>query len=148
MGCLLWEIWRKFTALKRHRTVLGVFQLWQTSKRLIENAGDDIFYSALSHFIHQCWLIFIRWQPYQYIDFHYKEKTTPRPYYIFMMWNIYQERWPLYWNGALHLWKYWPSAVHHDVIKWKHFPRYWQSPVNSPHKGLWRGDLIFSLICA
>ena len=41
-----------------------------------------------------------------------------------------------------------------DVIKWKHFPRYWpfvwgihRSPVNSPHKGQWRGDLIFSLIC-
>ena len=40
-----------------------------------------------------------------------------------------------------------------DVIKWKHFPRYWpfvwgihQSPVNSPHKGQWRGALMFSLI--
>ena len=35
------------------------------------------------------------------------------------------------------------------------FPRYWpfvrgihRSPVNSPHKGQWRGALIFSLICA
>ena len=44
---------------------------------------------------------------------------------------------------------------HDDVIKWKHFPRYWpfvrgihRSPVNSPHKGQWRGDLVFSLICA
>ena len=43
---------------------------------------------------------------------------------------------------------------HDDVIKWKHFPRYWQfvrrihrSPVNSPHKGQWRGALMFSLIC-
>ena len=40
-----------------------------------------------------------------------------------------------------------------DVIKWKHFPRYWpfvwgihRSPVNSPHKGQWRGALMFSLI--
>ena len=40
---------------------------------------------------------------------------------------------------------------HDDVIKWKHFPRYWpfvrgiqQSPVNSPHKGQWRGALMFS----
>ena len=45
--------------------------------------------------------------------------------------------------------------VHDDVIKWKHFPRYWpfvrgihRSPVNSPHKGQWRGALKFSLICA
>ena len=42
-----------------------------------------------------------------------------------------------------------------DVIKWKHFPRYWpfvrgihRWPVNSPHKGQWRGALMFSLICA
>ena len=45
-------------------------------------------------------------------------------------------------------------AAHDDVIKWKHFPRYWpfvrgihRSPVNSPHKGQWRGTLVFSLIC-
>ena len=43
---------------------------------------------------------------------------------------------------------------HDDVIKWKHFPCYWTfvrgihwSPVNSPHKGQWRGALMFSLIC-
>ena len=43
---------------------------------------------------------------------------------------------------------------HDDVIKWKHFPRYWPfvrgihwSTVNSPHKGQWRGALMFSLIC-
>ena len=36
----------------------------------------------------------------------------------------------------------------------KHFPRYWpfvwgihRSPVNSTHKGQWRGALMFSLIC-
>ena len=46
-------------------------------------------------------------------------------------------------------------SPHDDVIKWKHFPRYWpfvrgnhRSPVNSPHKGQWRGALMFSLICA
>ena len=45
--------------------------------------------------------------------------------------------------------------VHDDVIKWKPFPRYWpfvrrihRSPVNSPHKGQWRGALMFCLICA
>ena len=47
------------------------------------------------------------------------------------------------------------SSSHDDVIKWKHFPRYWpfvrgihRSPVNSPHKGQWRGALVFSAICA
>ena len=44
---------------------------------------------------------------------------------------------------------------HDDVIKWKHFPRHWpfvrwihRWPVNSPHKGQWRGALMLSLICA
>ena len=44
---------------------------------------------------------------------------------------------------------------HDDVIKWKHFLRncpsvrgIHRSPVNSPHKGQWRGALMFSLICA
>ena len=46
------------------------------------------------------------------------------------------------------------STSHDDVIKWKHFPRYrpfargiHPYPVNSPHKGQWRGALMFSLIC-
>ena len=49
-----------------------------------------------------------------------------------------------------HLLKY-----HDDVIKWKHFPRNWpfvrgihRSPVNSTHKGQWRGALMFPFICA
>ena len=44
---------------------------------------------------------------------------------------------------------------HDDVIKWKHFPRNWpfvrgihRSPVISPHKGQWRGALMYYLICA
>ena len=46
-------------------------------------------------------------------------------------------------------------SYHDDVIKLKHFPRYWpfvrgihRSPVNSPHKGQWRGALRFTLIYA
>ena len=45
------------------------------------------------------------------------------------------------------------TVVHDDVIQFKHFPRYWsfvrgshRSPVNSPHKGQWRGTLMFSLM--
>ena len=73
----------------------------------------------------------------------------------------------LKWNGVLSCWF---MSCHHDmrstklvdltlehedIIKGKHFPRYWpfvwgihQSPVNSPHKGQWRGALMFSLIWA
>ena len=50
---------------------------------------------------------------------------------------------------------WWKIFGHDDVIKWKHFLRYWPfvrginwSSVNSPHKGQWRRALMFSLICA
>ena len=70
------------------------------------------------------------------------------------------------WHGIILYricyWQYPPSAsssacmiLHDDVIKWKHFPRYWpfvrgihRSPANSPHKGKLRAALMFSLICA
>ena len=42
------------------------------------------------------------------------------------------------------------KMCHDDVMKWKHFPRYWpfvrdihRSPVNSPHKRQWCGALVF-----
>ena len=45
------------------------------------------------------------------------------------------------------------DANHDDVIKWKHFLRYWpflrginRSPVTSPYKGQWRGTLLFYLM--
>ena len=54
------------------------------------------------------------------------------------------------WNPMYHH----LSVYYDDVIKWKHFPRYWpfvreihRSPVISPHKGQWRGALMFSSIC-
>ena len=57
-------------------------------------------------------------------------------------WNWYQD-----WGYC--------GLTNDDVIKWKHFPRNWpfvwgihRSPVNSLHKGQWRGALMFSLICA
>ena len=46
------------------------------------------------------------------------------------------------------------AKAYDDVIKWRHFPRYWpfvwgihRWPVNSPHKCQWRGAFGFSLIC-
>ena len=52
------------------------------------------------------------------------------------------------------LMRVWAGFSHDDVIKWKHFPRYWpfvrgihRSAVNSPHKGQWLGALMSPLIC-
>ena len=55
-----------------------------------------------------------------------------------------------------HSWQLYDWLLNHDdVIKWKHFWRYWpfrrgihRSPVNYPHKGHWRVALMFSFICA
>ena len=45
------------------------------------------------------------------------------------------------------------TSNHDHVIKWKYFPHYWPCvrgihrwPLNSPHKGQWRGALMFSFI--
>ena len=61
---------------------------------------------------------------------------------------------PIWQNvSKLNLWQLLPTGMdctHDDVIKWRHLPRYWPfvwRPVNSPHKGQWRGALMFSLIC-
>ena len=56
--------------------------------------------------------------------------------------------------GKTSVWWVIRGLKHDDVIKWKLFPHYWpfvlgihRSPVNSRHKGQWRGALMFSLIC-
>ena len=45
--------------------------------------------------------------------------------------------------------------LHYNAMKWKHFPRCWPfvrgihlSPMNSLHKGQWRGALVITMICA
>ena len=59
-----------------------------------------------------------------------------------------------FFNNLIYGGSLWVRTKHDDVIKWKHFPRYWpfvweihRSPVNSPHKGPWCGALMFSLNC-
>ena len=66
--------------------------------------------------------------------------------YVTWIWKF--EQW------ILSIW-YLLVQLHDDVIKWKHFPRYWtcvrgihRSLVNFPHKGQWREALVFSLICS
>ena len=63
---------------------------------------------------------------------HYYVRHFPSCRYCFMHCSIQNV---LFFRMDGHTW-------HDDVIKWKHFPRYWpfvggihRSPVNSPHKG-------------
>ena len=50
-------------------------------------------------------------------------------------------------------WRLEATRLHDDVIKWKHFPRCWPfvwgihwSPVNSPHKGQWHDEELWSFL--
>ena len=61
------------------------------------------------------------------------------------------------WPWVRTIWKYaiYETSSHCDVIEWEHFPRNWpfvreidRSPVDSPHKGQWRGAFMFYLNCA
>ena len=79
------------------------------------------------------------------------------PYYVIMDCNISRFKCRRRKNGIGKQPGIWCDlkGLHDDVIKWKHFPRYWpfarrihRSPVNSPHKGQWHGTLMFSLIYA
>ena len=74
-------------------------------------------------------------------------------------WKHFPRNWPFVAYSLYLTWNTVHSQYfvvsHNDVIKWEHFPCYWpcvqgihQSPVNSLHKGQWRGALMFSLICA
>ena len=74
------------------------------------------------------------------------------------VWVTYLVKWAIWGLAApchdFSILRLFIAFAHDDVIKWKHFPRYWpfvrgihRSPVNSPHKGQSRGALMFSLIC-
>ena len=90
-------------------------------------------------------------------------KTVIGSNYIFIVVSLKKawtfSRVSVIWEALMRTLRHWGGCkvipLHDDVIKWKHFPRYWpfargihRSPVNSPHKGQWRGALMYSLICA
>ena len=118
-------------------------------------------------FLFHLWLLRI----YRFRGFHGEMSQFPSPYAkcqsFFLCLNIFMNgasilvRTSCYRNTMTQrLWlifvlvAIWGSSlVHDDVIKWKHFPRYWpfvrgihRSPVNSLHKGQWGGAAMFSLI--
>ena len=97
----------------------------------------------------------------EYPDKFFTYQTLCRPYHFSEYMKLML---PYYWHsmGPLcTLCGFWNFSAYKqnprfydDVIKWKHFPRYWHFvreihrwPVNFPHKGQWRGALMSSLIC-
>ena len=70
------------------------------------------------------------------------------PQFLLTLGSKMDQKMGLWGPFCTHLWN------HDDVIKWKNFPRFWplvrgihRSPMNSPHKGQWRGAMMFYLIC-
>ena len=106
---------------------------------------------ATSHYLNQwSWLVY--WRIYTLLGL--SGLNRPRE----STWNNNKEH-PAAKDQSLYRWTKNDTMTttnqQDDVIKWKHFPRYWpivrgihRSPVNSPHKGQWRRVLMFSLICA
>ena len=101
---------------------------------------------------------------YHYWNSHHKDETVSQLFYLYngkpYTWKegLYIETGP--WCQAspdrIQGWTWRKKFMYHEeVITWKHFPRYWpfvsgihRTPVDSPHKGQWRGSLTFSVICA
>ena len=89
----------------------------------------------------------------------FQRNISPRPGMFSQHLNVMRSAYVhQYWSYLSPMSQATPNSLmpvnHDDVIKWKHFPHYWpfvrgihRSPVNSPHKGHWRGALMFSLIC-
>ena len=92
------------------------------------------------------------------LTLHYSEHRWSLLYCARRVWLRERIPWQVYWYSSpqdLTLRELYTTWWCHQSIKEKHFPRYWpfvrgihQSPFNSPHKGQWRGALMFSLICA
>ena len=113
---------------------------------------------------------------YSYALSYYHYQIGSLNYYLlFRIWSWNNKVRCMYFCILIHLTGYWRMKLlihalkhpwmlrhewvmlqmHDDVIKWKYFPRYWpfvrgihRSPLNSPHKGQWRGALMFTLISA
>ena len=94
-------------------------------------------------------------------EFRVNKADSARPITYFNDWrnHVDEKRKIIHYMSKFLVHMVWNDVIivalkHDDVIKWKHFPRYWPyvrgihwSPVNSPHKGRWRESLMFSLIC-
>ena len=112
---------------------------------------------APSHYLNQFWILKIRPIPINFSEIFSEIQSFPLKKIHLKMWYVNSCPFRLglnVLNDVIRTVQMY-SQIHDDVIKWKHFSRYWPfvwgihwSPMNSPHKGQWHGTLMFSLICA
>ena len=119
--------------------------------------------TATSHYLNQCWLGIVDINPNRISEKmhekHLQSNVSFHGFFARRKWKWCKENNRILTAFLLPINLQCIADVnllffHDDVIKWKHFPRYWpfvrrihRSPVNSP-KGQWRGALMFSLIFA
>ena len=123
-------------------TTISVFAMLTSSQRIksIYNCLCEVFIDGITLF-----KLFDKIQ-------HYHRICIPSGAEAQNMWRHCSFNVHLSFSLANHTNRQEDLTVHDDVIKWKHFPRYWPfvrgihwSPVNSPHKGQWCRALMFSL---
>ena len=135
--------------------------------------SNDIFRTTISHLSHHKWLQVYRswtvqWQHQTFDRTSTIKMALARNSICPHCWKIVLPCYGLSWScrSLWFMWSRWNISLlfmkstnhrrmpltHDDVIKWKLFPRYWpfvpgihRSLVNSPHRGQWRGALMFSL---
>ena len=103
--------------------------------------------------MHCMWGDVLRLNPYQDAAVLDGDNTILSPPYLHTGISYTGKTASLYWNRTQFI-SILISILYDfddDVIKWKHFPRYWpfvrgihRSPVNSPHKGQWRRCFLWS----
>ena len=140
MNIKLWDI---YTIIRRDDNTLTRLTAYFTFlKTCIRNRNVFEYESIWCHI----WNFFRSWYAFSYLSFDAMIYISLQ--WFFKLWL----RWmPLFVTSI----SSYLDISHDDVIKWKHFPRYWpfvwgihRSPVNSPHKGQWYTTFVFSLICA
>ena len=114
----IWQERGDFTSMRNERQFGVTLKCWPNHTKIVNSLRYDFLYRSLS--------------------IEYKSESLCYTYSLSMFWL-----------------SSYVNTSHDDVIKWKYFPRnrpfvrgIHRSPVNSTHKGRWRGALVFSLICA
>ena len=161
-------VWGNLTISRALVNKLRVKTLWHQISWWVETARLDVKFSYCSEFwqtLRQCYCRdtchISDWSDnYKPISRSFKISRDLLVRRLTAQWRETPVGYTIFWRHYVNitavdalLTSHW--IAHDDVIKWKHFPRYWpfvrgfhRSPVNSPHKGLWRWVLRFSSICA
>ena len=113
---------------------------WDMGDLRCHRANYDVNVVCSGHFVRSA--MGAKWSAHQILIA--MEKSLVK--WTFVLWSHVYVDWMI-WFRAYHCVIDNATQNGFKIYSWKYFPRYW-SPVDSPHKGHWRGDMMFSLISA